>query len=86
MEDEHVLGLLAELGYRHVGWDVDPGDWEEGRTRAELLESVLEGVEARESSIVLMHGWPGVTSEGLAELLAALRSLGAELLTVDKLL
>jgi peptidoglycan/xylan/chitin deacetylase (PgdA/CDA1 family) len=24
MEDARVLGLLEELGYRHVGWDVDP--------------------------------------------------------------
>ena len=85
MEDERVLGLLDELGYRHVGWDVDPRDWEEGRTRSELLESVLAGVEARESSIVLMHGWPGVTAEALAELISGLHALGAELMGVDEL-
>jgi peptidoglycan/xylan/chitin deacetylase (PgdA/CDA1 family) len=86
MEDDRVLALLAELGYRHVAWDVDPRDWEEGRTRSELLESVLEGVQARESSIVLMHGWPGVTAEALAELVSALHALGAELMRVDELL
>jgi peptidoglycan/xylan/chitin deacetylase (PgdA/CDA1 family) len=86
MEDERVLGLLAELGYRHVGWDVDPRDWEEGRTRSELLERVLLGVERRESSIVLMHGWPTVTVQTVPELLAELRSVGAEFKTVDELL
>jgi peptidoglycan-N-acetylglucosamine deacetylase len=86
MGDARVLGLLAELGYRHVGWDVDPRDWEDGRTGSELLERVLVGVERRESSIVLMHGWPTVTAQALPELLAGLHSAGAELVTVDKLL
>ena len=85
MEDARVLGLLEELGYRHVGWDVDPRDWEEGRTRSELCERVLGGVEARESSIVLMHGWPAVTAQTLPELIAELRSAGAEFTTVDEL-
>lgn len=86
MEDARVLGLLSELGYRHVGWDVDPRDWEEGRTRSELLDRVLAGVTERESSIVLIHGWPGVTGEALPQLLADLRSAGAEFTTVDELL
>ena len=86
MKDARVLRLLAELGYRHVGWNVDPRDWEDGRTRSQLLDRVLVGVEPRESSIVLMHGWPTVTAQALPELLGALRSAGAELVTVDKLL
>jgi peptidoglycan-N-acetylglucosamine deacetylase len=86
MEDARVLGLLGELGYRHVGWDVDPRDWEEGRTRSEVCDRVLHGVEARGSSIVLMHAWPAVTAEALPEVLAGLRSVGAQLTTVDRLL
>jgi peptidoglycan/xylan/chitin deacetylase (PgdA/CDA1 family) len=85
MEDARVLGLLGELGYRHVGWDVDPRDWETGRTRSEVCERVLDGVEARQCSIVLLHGWPIGTAEALPELLAGLRSAGAELVTVDEL-
>lgn len=86
MEDPRVLSLLAELGYRHVGWDVDPRDWEEGRTKSELRERVLGGVEERETSIVLMHGWPGVTAQALPALLRALRAAGAEFATVHELL
>jgi peptidoglycan/xylan/chitin deacetylase (PgdA/CDA1 family) len=85
MEDPRVLGLLEELGYRHVGWDVDPRDWEEGRTPSDLRERVLEGLVARESAVVLMHGWPGVTGEALPRLLAELRSAGAEFTTIDDL-
>jgi peptidoglycan-N-acetylglucosamine deacetylase len=85
MEDVRVLELLDELGYRHVGWNVDPRDWEEGRTRSELCERVLGGLEARESSIVLMHGWPAVTAQAVPELLAALRSAGAVFITIDEL-
>jgi peptidoglycan/xylan/chitin deacetylase (PgdA/CDA1 family) len=85
MSDARVLALLEELGYRHVGWDVDPRDWEEGRTQSELHERVLSGVDGRESSVVLMHGWPGVTAQALPELLAALRSARAEFKTVDEL-
>ena len=35
-----MLDALERIGYRHVGWDVDPNDWEPGRTAAELVERV----------------------------------------------
>jgi peptidoglycan-N-acetylglucosamine deacetylase len=85
MNDPRVLGLLDELGYRHVGWDVDPRDWEEGREPAELVTTVLEGVRAREEAVVLLHGWPGVTGEALPRLLGELAAAGAEFATVEEL-
>ncbi len=84
MEDERVLGTLAELGYRHVGWDVDPFDWEEERTPEELERRVRDGVrEHGEDAIVLLHGWPAVTAERLPRLLEGLLADGAELVAVD---
>jgi peptidoglycan-N-acetylglucosamine deacetylase len=80
-----VLGLLEELEYVHVGWDVDPRDWEEGRTVEELSISVLEGVAEHEEAIVLMHGWPGVTAEVLPQLIDSLREAGAEFVDVPSL-
>jgi peptidoglycan-N-acetylglucosamine deacetylase len=85
MEDPRVLGLLDELGYVHVGWDVDPQDWEEGRTAEELSTSVLEGVAEHEEAIVLLHGWPGVTAEALPQLIDSLRDAGAEFVDVPSL-
>jgi peptidoglycan/xylan/chitin deacetylase (PgdA/CDA1 family) len=85
MEDPRVLRLLDELGYRHVGWDVDPRDWEEGREAADLVTRVLEGVRARKEAVVLLHGWPGVTGEALPRLLEELVAAGADFATVDEL-
>jgi peptidoglycan/xylan/chitin deacetylase (PgdA/CDA1 family) len=80
MDDPRVLGAIEELGYRHVGWDVDPFDWEEGRTVHELVERVTAG-----EGIVLLHAWPAVTAEGLGRVIAGLREGGAEFVTVDEL-
>jgi len=80
MHDARVLAAVEELGYRHIGWDVDPFDWEEGRTVEELVERVVPG-----EGIVLLHAWPAVTAEGLGRVIAGLRERGAELVRVDEL-
>jgi peptidoglycan/xylan/chitin deacetylase (PgdA/CDA1 family) len=85
MDDPRVLSLLGDLGYRHVGWDVDPRDWDEGRTTEELIRRVLEGVRARDESVVLLHSWPAVTADGLPAIIAALRGEGADLIDVSAL-
>jgi peptidoglycan-N-acetylglucosamine deacetylase len=79
MDDPGVLAALEELGYRHVGWDVDPEDWDEGRTVDELVE------RAAGEGIVLLHAWPAVTAEGLVHLIGALRQREAEFVGVDEL-
>ncbi len=84
MEDERVLGALAEVGYRHVGWDVDPEDWNEAHDAEDVARFVLDGVRARkEDTIVLLHGWPAATAEALPRILDG---LGDELVTVDALI
>ena len=80
MDDPRVLAATEELGYRHVGWDVDPFDWEEGRTADELVERVVPG-----EGIVLLHAWPAVTAEGLERVIAGLRERGADFAAVDEL-
>jgi peptidoglycan/xylan/chitin deacetylase (PgdA/CDA1 family) len=84
MDDADVLRTLKELGYRHVGWDVDPRDWHEETTAADVEAGVLAGVEERaEDTIVLLHGWPQATADALPRVLAGLG--GTELVTVDEL-
>jgi len=86
MDDPRVLHALAELGYQHVGWDVDPRDWEEGRTVDELEEAIVEGTTAHARDvIVLLHSWPAVTADGLDRLLDRLRASGAEFVHVGEL-
>jgi peptidoglycan-N-acetylglucosamine deacetylase len=80
MEDARVLAAIDELGYRHIGWDVDPFDWEEGRTVDELVERVVP-----REGIVLLHAWPAVTADGLGRVIAGLRERGAEFASVDEL-
>jgi peptidoglycan-N-acetylglucosamine deacetylase len=84
MDDERVLATLIELGYRHVGWDVDPRDWHEETTAADVETGVLEGVgERTDDTIVLLHGWPEATAKALPHVLAGLGD--AELVSVDAL-
>jgi peptidoglycan/xylan/chitin deacetylase (PgdA/CDA1 family) len=85
-DDPRVLGLLEELGYRHVGWDVDPRDWDGANAGPDVSASVLGGLEQAEESIVLLHSWPDATAEALPEILGALRSSSAELVDVAALL
>jgi peptidoglycan-N-acetylglucosamine deacetylase len=80
-----VLGLLAELGYRHVGWDVDPADWNETRTAEKVAAIVLDGVRAQEDSVVLLHGWPAVTAEALPAIVEGLLAAGADVVDVQAL-
>jgi peptidoglycan/xylan/chitin deacetylase (PgdA/CDA1 family) len=85
-DDPMLLGRLAELGYRNVGWDVDPEDWAEGRSADEVVSSVLERVGLREDSIVLLHGWPAVTADALPRIVAGLVGSGADVIDVHELL
>ena len=86
MEDERVLAAIGELGYRHVGWNVDPEDWNEEHAGAEVERLVLEGVRARErDTIVLLHGWPEATAEALPRIISTLVADGVELVSVDSL-
>ena len=86
MEDTRVLAVLEQLGYEHVGWDVDPEDWNEAHDASEVEAQVLAGVRARDDdTIVLLHGWPEATAEALPRLLASFRSEGVEVVAVDAL-
>jgi len=86
MEDERVLAAIGELGYRHVGWNVDPEDWNEEHAGAEVERLVLEGVRARErDTIVLLHGWPEATAAALALIQHRLAADRDALVSVDSL-
>ena len=86
MDDPEVLHRLEEMGYVHVGWDVDPRDWHEDSDAEAVARSVLEGIRMRDDSIVLLHSWPDSTAEALPHILAALAEAGAELVNIEMLM
>ena len=89
--DDRVLRRrLHRLGYRHVGWDVDPKDYE--RDRAEdVVAGALEGLDgcaggdADREAVVLMHSWPQVTPRALEALCRSLVERGTRFVVVDEL-
>jgi len=81
-----VLDRLAALGYRHVGWTINPGDWEPHRTASEIEHQIVDGALAAERpSIVLLHSWPNATWEAMDRVVGRLWAAGAELVRVDEL-
>lgn len=83
--DPRVVRLLASLGYRDVGWDVEPEDWA-GRDADELVAAVVRGCAAFGDGVrVLLHSWPDATARALPRIVAGLRSHGAEFVRVDEL-
>jgi len=85
MDDPEVLRRLEEMGYVHVGWDVDPQDWHEESDAEAVLRRVLKGIRAGDDSIVLLHSWPDSTGKALPRILAGLADAGAELVDVETL-
>src|SRR5262245_38801075 len=85
MDDPEVLRRLADLGYTHVGWHVDPRDWHEDSDADAVTLRVLEGVAEHDDSIGLMHSWPDATGEALPRILDGLAAEGAELVGVPAL-
>ena len=86
MEDPEVLRRLDALGYRNVGWDVDPRDWHEHNDAEAVEREVLQGTQSRADSIVLLHSWPDATAKALPRILDALAEEGADFADVAALL
>ena len=80
-----AIGLaLAGLGYREVGWDIVPFDWE--RQAAEVEAGVVDGATAfGDGAVVLLHTWPASTGAALPIILRRLAAAGATFVTVDQL-
>jgi peptidoglycan/xylan/chitin deacetylase (PgdA/CDA1 family) len=84
-DDERVLALLEELGYRHVGWDVDSEDWQ-AHDPAAMASLIVDGcLEHGDGAIILMHAWPDVTVTALPAAIDGLLSRDVELVGVDQL-
>jgi peptidoglycan/xylan/chitin deacetylase (PgdA/CDA1 family) len=85
-DDPRVRGVLAELGYRSVGWHVELEDWEPHRDGGAITADALAGVRAHgDGAVVLLHTWPGGTAQAVTPILEGLAAIGATPVTVDRL-
>jgi peptidoglycan/xylan/chitin deacetylase (PgdA/CDA1 family) len=84
-DDQRVLDLLRERGYRNVHWNVDAADWEPGRTPDEVTAAVTEGVESVDAAVVLMHTWPTATPAALPSMIQRLSAAGYHFVTLAEL-
>lgn len=84
-DDPRVQGGLEALGYRDIGWNVSPDDWDVASTAASVEEGVVGASLAQgDGAVVLLHTWPAPTLGALPAILERLRAAGAELVTVDE--
>ena len=85
-DDPRVLGLLAELGYRNVGYHVVLEDWEPWRTGPQIVEDAVAGARARgDGAVILLHTWPGPTADAVRGIVDGLGAVGASFVGVDEL-
>jgi peptidoglycan/xylan/chitin deacetylase (PgdA/CDA1 family) len=81
-----LMERTANLGYRHVGWDVEVDDWRPGRTATEVIDATLKGVAARgDGAIVLIHTWPDPVAPSLGEIVERLAGERARFVGIDEL-
>lgn len=86
-----VLQTLGEAGYTQmIYWTIDTRDWEASQTSAGVTASILTNAQVITSRgqdpIVLMHGFPEKTIEGVATAVPALRAAGYQFVTIAELL
>jgi len=85
-DDPRVLGLLEQLGYREIRWEVDSNDWSPGRDPEAMTERVVAEALARgDGARLLFHSWPDPTAEAVEAIVPRLRAQGAELVRLDAL-
>jgi peptidoglycan/xylan/chitin deacetylase (PgdA/CDA1 family) len=85
-DDPVLVGLLAALGYREVGWHVDPKDWDPEHSADAVIKTVVDGVlEHGDGAVVLHHAWPDQTLVAIPEIVARLRGSGATFVGLEEL-
>jgi peptidoglycan/xylan/chitin deacetylase (PgdA/CDA1 family) len=85
VDDPRVMAAIERLGYRHVGWDADPRDWDPPSTAQHIESEIVRVAMSRATCVALLHGWPSGTAPAVAALIKGLGARGVEFVTVDQL-
>jgi peptidoglycan/xylan/chitin deacetylase (PgdA/CDA1 family) len=84
--DQLLAARLDDLGYRHIGWDVDVAEWRARQSARRVADGIVEGVLAHgDGAIVLLHTWPDPVPGALAQLVPRLRDAGVTFVRLDEL-
>jgi peptidoglycan/xylan/chitin deacetylase (PgdA/CDA1 family) len=85
-DDVGLVDRLARLGYRHVGWHVEPKEWRTASSAPGVTRAIVDGALAHgDGAIVLLHTWPRAVPRAVRQAIAELRSAGAEFVRLDRL-
>jgi peptidoglycan-N-acetylglucosamine deacetylase len=85
-EDARVLGILSEVGYRNVHWNVEAEDWDPERTADDVASAMVDrALEHGDGAVVLLHTWPDPTANGLSDALERFDRADVSLVTIDEL-
>ncbi|RKP08989.1 hypothetical protein THASP1DRAFT_14840 [Thamnocephalis sphaerospora] len=85
-----VLGIMRELGYRVVNWDIDTNDWRHPNDAEASLNTVrgaLRGRSRGEPGIILSHStMPSTAHNFVTNAVQAIRAKGYRLVRIDECL
>jgi peptidoglycan/xylan/chitin deacetylase (PgdA/CDA1 family) len=82
--DPALSAALTRMGYRHVGWDVVPRDWE--RSHDEIETAVVGGVlNGHDERVVILHAWPEQTLRALPRIIGRLEDGDTTFVAIDEI-
>ena len=84
-DDPRVLDAIGRRGYVHVGWDVDPLDWDPRRTSSQVAATIRAEASTRPTSVVLLHSWAPATLGAAASTIQTFGRPGTAFVTIDEL-
>jgi peptidoglycan/xylan/chitin deacetylase (PgdA/CDA1 family) len=85
-DDLGVLGALARLGYRDIGWDVDGLDWRSVASGRAVARQTADAALAHgDGAVILLHPWTTATGRALPALIEDVRARGGEFVRLDAL-
>jgi peptidoglycan/xylan/chitin deacetylase (PgdA/CDA1 family) len=82
----HLIAQLAQLGYRHIGWQIDAKEWRVRETTSSVRDRIVSLATAHgDGAIVLLHTWPDPVGNSLAAIIDRLEATGATFVRIDTL-
>ncbi len=80
--DARVVAEAASFQMDTIRWDIDPKDWQEGRTAPEVVDAVLSHLHP--GAVVLLHSVHSATAEALPTILREGAARGYQFVTVSE--